>query len=175
MGRITEGPTPQQNIFIHFTDRRQTKFVWLDFDAKITPSIDLPQVRLDDTKKDKLFLTETGVSSTSHRSWRSVAKVGKVEPDSTLSIAPTPCAIDHRRRRNQHVFIFLRWVDADRFRPPQTITNHTETRLNSTSYGRRSHKTTNFSISFSVNLDTVLALEFKSRKRCLYPTNCTAS
>ena len=53
-------------------------------------------------------------------------------------------------------------------RPSQTLTDYTETRLNSTSCGRRNHKTTNFSISFSVNLGKVQALEFKSRKRYPY-------
>ena len=105
------------------------------------------------------------MSSTSHRSWRSDAKVGKVEPDSTLSIAPKPYAIDHRRRCNQNVFIFLRCVDADRFRPPQTITDHTETRLNSNSTSQPQDD--EFFYLFLSELGTVPALEFKSRKRCL--------
>ena len=97
----------QKNIF-SFTLAiacRQTTLVWLDFGARITPNIDLLQVWLEDIKNEKFF--KTSVSSTSYRWWRSVAKVGKVEPDSTLSmIAPTPCVTDHRQRCNQNISNF---------------------------------------------------------------------
>lgn len=164
MGRITEGPTPQQNIFIHFSDRRQTKFVWLiylKFDWTIRKTASFFNRKKCVVDKSQIMAQwRKGRESRTRFNYFNRAHTMRHRPSQTL------------QPKCFHISAMCR------SRPLQTTADNYKSYGNhaySTSYGRRSHKTTNFSISFSVNLDTVPALEFKSRKRRLYLTNCRAS